>query len=131
MDFLWYALIALFSGVVAGMGMGGGTLLLPLLTLFMHTPQHVAQGVNLTVFVPMAVIVIIIFTKKKIIDYNKGLYLALTTIIVSALVAILAVEVKWKILSIIYGVFIGLIGIASLIQMIVQIVKKHKQKKNT
>lgn len=131
MDFLWYALIALFSGVVAGMGMGGGTLLLPLLTLFMHTPQHVAQGVNLTVFVPMAIIVIIIYTKQKLIDYKQGWYIALAASIVSALGAILAVEVKGKILSIIYGVFIGLIGIASLIQIIVQIVKKHKQKKNT
>ena len=43
MNFLFYILIAIVSGIFAGMGMGGGTFLIPLLTLFMFVPQNVAQ----------------------------------------------------------------------------------------
>ena len=66
MSFLWYTLIAIFSGIFAGMGMGGGTFLIPLITLFMNVPQNVSQCINLLVFIPMAIVTIIIYSKKII-----------------------------------------------------------------
>ena len=36
----------LISGVFGGLGMGGGTLLIPLLTIFLDYPQKLAQGIN-------------------------------------------------------------------------------------
>lgn len=39
---------------MGGMGMGGGTLLIPLLTLAMGVEQHAAQAANLIAFLPMA-----------------------------------------------------------------------------
>ena len=39
MNGLWYALSGLAAGVLAGMGMGGGTLLIPLLTLALGVGQ--------------------------------------------------------------------------------------------
>ncbi len=42
------------SGVLGGMGMGGGTVLIPVLTLFFGVEQHVAQAANLIAFLPMA-----------------------------------------------------------------------------
>ena len=69
MDFLWYVLISILSGIFAGMGMGGGTFLIPLITLLMGVEQNVAQCINLLVFVPMAIITIIIYAKQKIIDF--------------------------------------------------------------
>ena len=52
MEFLYYLLISIVSGVLAGMGMGGGTLLIPALTLIMNVDQQIAQATNLLVFVP-------------------------------------------------------------------------------
>ena len=52
MEFVWFLLIAILSGVFAGMGMGGGTFLIPLITLLMNVKQNVAQCLNLLVFVP-------------------------------------------------------------------------------
>lgn len=43
-------LIGLFSGIVGGMGIGGGTILIPALTIFIGTEQHIAQSVNLFFF---------------------------------------------------------------------------------
>jgi len=40
-------LIGLVSGIVSGMGIGGGTILIPALVLFAKPDQHIAQSVNL------------------------------------------------------------------------------------
>lgn len=41
------------SGLLGGMGMGGGTLLIPVLTIFFSVPQKIAQSTNLLAFLPM------------------------------------------------------------------------------
>ena len=40
-------LIGLISGIVTGIGMGGGTILIFLLTTFIGLEQHIAQATNL------------------------------------------------------------------------------------
>lgn len=52
---LWFS-AGVFGGVLGGMGMGGGTVLIPLLTLFCGVPQHMAQSVNLFTFLPMSLL---------------------------------------------------------------------------
>ena len=63
MNWLWYILSGLCAGVAAGMGMGGGTLLIPVLTLALGLPQHAAQGVNVLAFLPAAVAALVIPAK--------------------------------------------------------------------
>ena len=41
--------------MLGGMGMGGGTILIPALTVLLGVEQHVAQATNLIAFLPMAV----------------------------------------------------------------------------
>ena len=60
---LWYLLAGLAAGVLAGMGMGGGTLLIPLLTLALGVGQQDAQGVNMLAFLPGAVLALWIHKK--------------------------------------------------------------------
>ena len=45
-----FIIIGVAGGVIGGMGMGGGTLLIPLLTLFTGADQHLAQAVNLIAY---------------------------------------------------------------------------------
>ena len=40
--------------MLGGMGMGGGTVLIPALTVILGVEQHVAQATNLIAFLPMA-----------------------------------------------------------------------------
>ena len=54
MSFILYMVAGVVSGVLGGMGMGGGTVLIPVLTLFFGVEQHVAQAANLIAFLPMA-----------------------------------------------------------------------------
>ena len=61
-------LIGMISGIVSGTGMGGGTILIFLLTFMMGIEQHVAQATNLIFFIPTSIVAIIINIKNKNID---------------------------------------------------------------
>ena len=43
-------ILGICSGILAGLAVGGGTLLVPGLVLLQGTPQHVAQGISLFIF---------------------------------------------------------------------------------
>ena len=65
-------LIGMISGIVSGTGMGGGTILIFLLTFMMGIEQHVAQATNLIFFIPTSIVAIIINIKNKNIDLDAG-----------------------------------------------------------
>ena len=44
-------LIGTISGIISGIGMGGGTVLIFLLTFMLGIEQHIAQGENLIFFI--------------------------------------------------------------------------------
>ena len=58
-------LIGIVSGIITGTGMGGGTILIALLTLIRGLDQHVAQATNLVFFVPTSIVAIIMNIKNK------------------------------------------------------------------
>lgn len=61
-------LYGLIAGIVASLGMGGGTILILLLSLFTEFNQHIAQGTNLIFFIPTAIVSGIINSKRNLID---------------------------------------------------------------
>lgn len=131
MDFVWFLLIAILSGIFAGMGMGGGTFLIPLITLLMGVKQEVAQCINLLVFIPMAIVDIVIYSKKKLIDFKNWWIVSVPALLISTLGALIAFELPGKVLKIIFGCFIGIIGVVQLIILIVKFIKqKSKDVKN-
>lgn len=58
MGFILYLVCGFAAGILGGMGMGGGTILIPALTLLLGVNQHVAQAANVIAFLPMAAIVL-------------------------------------------------------------------------
>lgn len=77
-------LIGAVSGLVSGMGMGGGTILILCLVLFLGKDQHVAQGANLIFFIPTSIVSIITNVKQKLIKWKTGLVVSGFGIIRSA-----------------------------------------------
>ena len=103
-----YILFGAISGIISSMGMGGGTILIYLLTAISGIEQHIAQGINLVFFVPTCIVSIIINLKNKNIQKN-------TAIIVSGIIgATIGAKISLKMnvneLRKYFGVF--LIGIA-------------------
>ena len=58
-------LIGIVSGIVSGTGMGGGTILIFLLTYMCGIEQHIAQATNLIFFIPTSIVAIIVNIKNK------------------------------------------------------------------
>lgn len=123
---LIYAAIGIAGGVIGGMGMGGGTLLIPLLTLFTDTPQHVAQAVNLVAFIPMSVVALVIHAKNKLIDFKYLLTVALPAVIASVPASILVKYVGGRSLSRYFGIFLTILGVYQLVSLVVSKIKERR-----
>ena len=117
MKIIWYGLAGVVSGIIAGMGMGGGTLLIPILTIFLSVEQHLAQGINLIVFVPMSIVTLIIHCKNKLVDFKVGVPIMISGVFSSILGSLLATELSNNLLKKLFGVFLLLVGIWQVISI--------------
>jgi len=70
---LWYVLIGLAAGTVSGMGIGGGAVLIPSLTVLLGVGQREAQHINLLFFLPTAIFALRVHAREKNIE-KKGLW---------------------------------------------------------
>lgn len=120
---MWYVIAGLCGGVVAGLGMGGGTLTIPILTIFLSVKQKSAQGINLLGFIPLAVVALIIHSKNKLVEYKKTYIIALTGMIFGVGTSFLAGQISNKWLSKLFALF--LIGLA--VWQTVQAIKNGKK----
>ena len=112
MSGLFFAGLA--GGLIGGMGMGGGTLLIPLLTAFCAFDQHTAQAVNLIAFIPMSVVSIIIHAKNGLLRPRYLLTVALPAAAVGAAASLLALSISGDMLGNFFGWFLIVLGIFQL-----------------
>lgn len=70
-----YALLGAVFGVVGGMGLGGGIVLIPALTLLMGLGQHAAQGMTLFAYLPMAAVALVSHVRQKNVRLKSALFL--------------------------------------------------------
>lgn len=125
MQFLLYILVSIFSGVIAGMGMGGGTFLIPMLTLFFGIEQIYCQSTNVFCFVGLAVFCFVIYIKNKLINFKILLLVAVPATIISFFASVFAVKIESEILRNLFAAFILLIGVFSLVQNIKNLKRKN------
>lgn len=119
-------LTGLISGIVSGLGMGGGTILILILTLFANVEQHIAQATNLIFFIPTSLAAIWINYKQKIIDIKLGLIVGGVGSIGAVIGAIISNKLNTAILRKCFGVFLGIIAIHE----IYSIIKSNRKRKN-
>jgi len=108
------------SGTVSGTGMGGGTILILILSVFMGIDQHVAQGANLIFFVPTSISAIIITFKEKLINWKVGIPVAISGIIGAIIGAKISVNMDVNRLKRYFGIFLILITIHEIYSLIKQ-----------
>jgi len=100
------SIIGLISGIISGMGIGGGTVLIPALIFFTSLNQHQAQGVNLFTFIPIASVAVITHFKNKNIEVKIWLPLTITGLIGAFFGAKLALNISSNILRRMFGFFL-------------------------
>lgn len=103
-------IIGLASGICTGMGLGGGSVLILLLDLFLNFDQHIAQATNILCFVPSAIISIIVSMKNKNIKFKIALPIIVWGIIGSIIGATISSKLNVEYLRKLFGIF--LIGIS-------------------
>lgn len=124
MRFLFLILIGFCSGIFAGMGMGGGTFLVPLLAVVFKIEQIYCQSTNVLCFLGLAIVCFVIYSVKKLIDFRVVLCVGLPASAVAAAACIFSLKIHSNVLKIIFGGFIILVGIYMLFLAIFS--KKNK-----
>ncbi len=104
-------LIGLISGIVSGTGMGGGTVLILLLTIILGIEQHVAQASNLIFFIPTSISAIIINWKNKLIDIKVSIIISICGIGGAIIGAIISSKTNVIDLRRYFGLFLAIIAI--------------------
>jgi len=123
---IWEIFGGLIGGVTGGMGMGGGTLLIPILTLLAGFNQLEAQGINLISFIPMSIVALILHFKNKLVRFKETYLLAIIGAVVSLVSALLAVHINSNALKILFALFLIAIGIWQLVELIKSFKEKNK-----
>jgi uncharacterized membrane protein YfcA len=126
MQYIFYILIGIIGGVLGGMGMGGGTLMIPMLTFFMGVPQHAAQSANLIAFIPMSAIALFIHVKNKLVEKSVIAPVLLSAVLTSVLGAFVSLNTRAEALKKYFGIFLIILGAAHLVGFAV---KKSRNKK--
>ena len=104
-------IFGIIAGIVSSLGMGGGTILILLLTVFLNIDQHISQATNLIFFIPTSITAIIINAKNKKIDWKESKNIIVFGIIGAILGSMISNKLPSKKLKKIFGIFIGLIAI--------------------
>lgn len=104
-------LAGLFSGVISGMGIGGGAILIPVLTVMMGIGQQQAQCTNLVYFIPTAVAALVIHIKNKSVEFKTALPIIGFGIIGAVIGSYLAVCISAGALRKIFAIFLFAVGI--------------------
>lgn len=130
--FIWFCLAGLLGGVLGGMGMGGGTILIPILTMFLNVSQHTAQAINLISFIPTGSVALIFHLKNKLVQKNGLLYIIIPAIIISIIASLVAVNIEGEVLKKIFGGVLLLLSVQQIFQdRIIEFIKFKKiSKKN-
>ncbi|KNF09248.1 protein of unknown function DUF81 [Gottschalkia purinilytica] len=104
-------IIGILSGIVSGMGIGGGTILIPALSLFTNLNQHQSQGISLFVFIPTAIVALITHFFNKNIQLKTAAPIILSGIIGALIGSSLAVMVSDDLLRKMFGIFLFFMGL--------------------
>lgn len=100
------------ASIISAWGVGGGTLLLLVMTLFLGVDQRTAQGINLLFFLPTAISALICHAKGGFLD-RPTLKAAIPPAVLAAAVgAWLATAIDVDLLRKPFGIYLLLSGIS-------------------
>lgn len=102
-------------GVLAGLGIGGGSILILWLTLILGMPQQAARSINLLFFLPSAVIACIFRWRQGTLDFKKVLPAMIAGCLSAGFFSLLAALVDTEVLRKPFGIILLLTGLRELL----------------
>ena len=123
-------LFGFLGGILGGMGMGGGTLLIPLLTVFLSFSQNHAQSINLIAFLPISIVTLIIHTKNKLVCYKEALPIVISGVISAVIGALIMGKLEGDLLKKLFGYFLLAIAVYQIVLLFKKTKKSEKKYNN-
>ena len=123
-------LFGFISGIVAALGMGGGTILILLLGLFTQMKQHLIQGTNLIFFIPTSIVAIFMNIKNKKINYKVSFIIIISGIIGAILGSKLSFKIENEKLKKYFGIFLLFIAFFEIYSFFKQYILEKKENNN-
>lgn len=106
--------IGFLSGIISGMGIGGGTILIPALVFLEGMGQQEVQIINLIYFIPTALIALYFHNKNNLVEKKILKPIILTGFIGAVVGSFIATSLDGDILRKIFGVFLSIMGIVEI-----------------
>ncbi len=106
MSFYLYLLLGFLGGIPAGMGMGGGTVTIPLLTLLGGVEQKLAQSANLFAFLPMSAFSLKTHAQNGLLQAKGIWWSVLPALLTAAVGALVATALPSELLQKSFGAFL-------------------------
>ena len=106
--------------------MGGGTILILILSVFMGVEQHIAQATNLVFFIPTSIMAIIVNIKQKCINWKVLIPIIIFGIIGAIIGAKISIQMNTELLKRLFGIFLGIIAIYEIYSLVKEYNKKRK-----
>ena len=113
MTFLPYIFVGLLGGLVSGsFGIGGGTIMIPLLVIFFGLTQHQAQGTALaTILAPVGILAVMRYYAAGNVKVQMAIFMAIGFILGAFLGANFVHTVSDVNLKKAFGIFLMLVGL--------------------
>ena len=93
------------------LGVGGGTLVVPFLTLAVGFSQHAAEATSLLVILPTAIVGSLVLRRRGVGDLGLALRFGVVGAVGSVLGALLALALPADTLRLVFAVFVGVVGL--------------------
>ncbi|MBR4111388.1 MAG: sulfite exporter TauE/SafE family protein [Clostridia bacterium] len=124
---MFLTLTGIISGIVSGLGMGGGTILIIILTNFFEFNQHTAQASNILFFIPTSIAAILVHLKAK--DLEKKIILKMAPIAVAggAFGAYMSAKIPSENLRKYFGIFLLLIGMYEIVKLVKNKIQENEK----
>lgn len=110
-----YVSLAAFGILVGGasglLGVGGGTLMVPFLTLAVGMSQHAAEATSLLVVLPTAIVASVVLRRRHVGDLGVALRLGALGALGGVGGALLALALPGDVLRIVFAVFLALVSV--------------------
>lgn len=113
MSFYVYLFLGFLGGIPAGMGMGGGTVTIPLLVLLGGVPQKIAQAANLFAFLPMSLSALKVHNDNGLLKTQGILQVVLPAALLSVPASLFASFLPSELLGKLFGGFLIALSIVT------------------
>ena len=115
-EWLLPLLVGVGTGILSAWGVGGGTLLLLVMTLFLGVDQRMAQGINLLYFLPTAGAGLLFHRKTGMLDKQALRQAIPWGVVTAALGAWAATAMDTEVLRKPFGVYLLVMGVLTLVK---------------